>query len=309
MDISIIIVNWQSAGYLAACIDSVLKYPPGSDWECIVIDNASYDGAAKLCIEKYPFVQFIQSDKNIGFAGANNRAIANASGEALLFLNPDTIVKPGALQTLHKELMGDPKNGAAGPRLLNADGSLQTTCVLPFPSILSELLDGEQLKWAVRGMRALLKNDPAPRSVEALSGASLMVRRTVFERVHGFSTDYFMYAEDIDLCAKIRKQGLIVKYVPQAVIVHLGGGSSSARADSFFAPVMIKESNRILLKKFRGALYALLYRTSMALTALLRLLLLMPLPASLQQGKKNAVGKWAAILYWSMGSKKWIMKA
>jgi GT2 family glycosyltransferase len=77
MDISIIIVNWQSAGYLAACLDSVLKYPPGSDWECIVIDNASYDGSAKLCIEKYPFVQFIQSDKNIGFAGANNRAIAN----------------------------------------------------------------------------------------------------------------------------------------------------------------------------------------------------------------------------------------
>jgi hypothetical protein len=89
--------------------------------------------------------------------------LQTASGEALLFLNPDTIVKPGALQTLHEELMGDPKNGAAGPRLLNADGSLQTTCVLPFPSILSELLDGEQLKWAVRGMRALLKNDPAPK--------------------------------------------------------------------------------------------------------------------------------------------------
>lgn len=309
MDLSIIIVNWKSAGYLAACLDSIVAGPPGVDWECIVIDNASGDGSEELCAKNYPFVIFIQSAENRGFAGANNLGAARASGETFLFLNPDTIVKSGALQLLYKGLMSNPRNGAAGPRLLNRDGSLQTTCVLPFPSILSDLLDSERLKMATRslplwGIGALFSKSVAPKNVDALSGASLLVRKSVFEKVRGFSTDYFMYSEDIDLCAKIRRSGFMVKYVPGSEIVHLGGTSSQLSEKTFFSSVMIKESNRILLKKFRGPVYALLYRLSMGVAAAVRLLLLFIVPSRMIPAKKLAKKKWFAILQWSAGSGK-----
>lgn len=311
MDLSIIIVNWKSVGYLAACLDSIVAGPPGVDWECIVIDNASDDGSAELCAKDYPFVIFIRSTENLGFAGANNLAATRSSGETLLFLNPDTIVKPGALQLLYKGLMSDPHNGAVGPRLLNGDGSLQTTCVLPFPSILADLLDSERLKMATRslplwGIGALYSGFVAPQNVEALSGASLLVRRSVFEIVHGFSADYFMYSEDIDLCTKIRRSGFMVKYVPGSEIVHFGGTSSQLSEKAFFSSVMIKESNRILLKKFRGPVYASLYRLSMGIGAAVRLLLLFIVPSRMISAKRHAQKKWYAILKWSAGSRKHI---
>jgi len=313
MNLSIVIVNWKSAGYLAACLDSIAANPPQVAWECIVIDNASFDGSAKLCRARFPFVTFIQENENLGFAKANNRAAARASGAALLFLNPDTIVKPGALQVLYDGLMNDPLSGAAGPCLHNGDGSLQTTCVLPFPSIVSEVLDWEPLKRATRnlplwGTRALYGKSNTPRTVNALSGASLMVRRSLFEKVNGFSADYFMYAEDIDLCTKIRKAGGSVTYVGKSEIIHFGGASSKMKKERFFQAVMLKESNRILLKKFKGPHYALLYRVCMGASAAVRLLLLSVLVIPLGASGRGAFGKWFAILRWSMGSAETITK-
>ena len=212
MDLSIIIVNWKSVQYLAACLSSIYEQRFTATFEILVIDNASYDGSENLLASDFPKARFIQSEKNLGFAGANNKASFQATGEVLCFLNPDTIVKNNALQKLYDAVTSIPKAGAVGACLRNADNSVQTSCVMPYPTILNQILDMELLRKRfprspLFGMKALFTYANMPQEVEALSGACIMVPKAVFDDVNGFSEDYFMYAEDLDVCRKIRSIG------------------------------------------------------------------------------------------------------
>src|SRR5687767_7938076 len=146
MDLSIIIVNWNSREYLQTCVRAVLARTRLTSFEIIVVDCGSFDGCDRMLRECYPNVRFIQLDANIGFARANNRAAREAKGKTLLFLNPDTEVTYSALDRLYEAIQALPAAGAVGCRLLNANGSVQTSCIQATPTILNQLLNCEFLR-------------------------------------------------------------------------------------------------------------------------------------------------------------------
>ena len=128
MKLSIVIVSWNTKDLLGACLRSVYTYPLDGPFEVWVVDNKSKDGSAEMVREKFPQVELIASEENLGFAGGNNRAIPHCRGEYVLLLNPDTEVKPNALNALVAFMEATPAAGAAGSRLFNGDGTLQPSC-------------------------------------------------------------------------------------------------------------------------------------------------------------------------------------
>lgn len=317
MDLSIIIVNWNSRAYVEKAIDAVLARPMAIEFEIIVVDSGSFDGCAEMLARRHPRVGFVQCERNVGFARANNVGFERSSGRVLLFLNPDTEVRAGAVERLHSHLASNPQAGIAGPTLLNSDGSVQDTCVRAFPTVLNQALDSNALRMrfprsALWGKRSLCQPGEAPRRVDAVSGACLMMKRDVFESVGRFSTDYFMYAEDMDLCLKAAQAGFGSWHVPQAVVVHHGGASSAQAPANTFAAVMRCESQWRFFRKMRSPAYAALYRATICAASLLRLgVLLLAWPAQAIGGRWQARGlqalrKWSARLRWTLGGESWV---
>ena len=314
MDLSIIIVNWNSKEYLCKCVASILAGTRNLEFEIIVIDSGSFDGCAEMLRNEFPQVQFIQSRENLGFAKANNLAFQSATGESILFLNPDTEIVGPAINLLHSALKMFPDAGAVGGKLLNSDGTVQTSCVQAFPTILNQCLSAEALrrltpKARLWGMRAIFEYDGKPSAVEMVSGACLMIRRSVFEKIGQFSTDYFMYAEDVDLCYQCRKLGFNNYYFGDAVVVHHGRGSSQ-QARSNFSNIMMMESIGQFLSKWRGGGYSNCYRLVLSGAALIRVTLLVILSPVLliRNGVsrwKASCSKWFAVFNWGLGLSGW----
>jgi GT2 family glycosyltransferase len=291
------------------CVRSIREHLTGLTHEIMVIDNASYDGCDKMLAARHPDVVYIQSDRNLGFARANNQAFESSRGKSLLFLNPDTEIVGTAVQRLHGALHDLASAGAVGARLLNGDGTLQTSCIQPFPAILNQVLDFEFLRqrwpeWKLWGMAPLFHKGNRPEPVEMISGACLLLKREVFVKVGGFSEDYFMYGEDADLCYKVNQAGHRNFYVPDATVVHFGGGSSRQSPGSFSA-MMLRESIWRFVRKTRGTGYGAAYRCSMFLAACGRLALI-TLSIPLQRLSRRrptwagSLRKWRAILFWSL---------
>ncbi|MCP4370266.1 MAG: glycosyltransferase family 2 protein [Deltaproteobacteria bacterium] len=314
MDISIIIVNWNSLHHLKKCLTSIYSQPQDVEFEVIVVDNASYDGSDDLVRVEYPSVRFIQSNENLGFAKANNLGYQYASGSNLLFLNPDTEIIDHAIKTMYSHLHTMPDAGAIGCKLLNTDLSLQTSCIQPYPTVMNQVFDIEFLKvlfpkLKLWGMQPLFHNNARPDEVEVISGACIMVKRDVFNEVKQFSTDYFMYSEDLDLCYKINQAGYKTYYVGTAHIIHHGGGSTNKKQNNFSA-VLMRESIFKFLEKSKGKTNANLYKLVMLIVAICRVLLVLILiPSALLIGKFNtmlfAFTKWKKIFCWSIGCEKW----
>ena len=317
-ELSIIIVNWKSCDFLRQCIESVYANDQGLNFEVIVVDNASHDGAKQMLAEKFPEVLYVQSDKNLGFALANNLGFEHSAGRNLLFLNPDTQVMGNALARLDSVLNSTPDAGIVGARLLNADSSLQTSCVQAFPSVWNQLLDAETLRqrfpgasiWGTQAFSELL---PGFSPVEAISGACLMIKRDLFKTVGGFSSDYFMYSEDIDLCFKAMKAGLKNYYINDAVVMHYGGQSSGAKPESNFAVIMTRESVRRFFEIRRGRSQAILYQVTMGFAAICRIfliggVLLITGGRYRREALGNALKKWVSVLRWSIGLETWVKK-
>jgi GT2 family glycosyltransferase len=265
--------------------------------------------------EAFPRVLFVQSEQNIGFARANNLGVNHSTGCMLAFLNPDTEVERGALDELYRASHSLARRGIVGCRLLNTDRTLQRSCVMPSPTIANQVLDSDFLQVTFPRCPVWLSaltydGTTSPSIVDAVSGACMLVSRDVLHGLGGFSTDYFMYAEDLDLCCKAMNAGLQNYYVPTAQIVHHGGGSSR-HSRSSFSNVMMRESLLRLMKKIQGPIYARLYRASMGVSAICRLAMLALLsPLLLVMHRliqlRAAFGKWLAILRWSIGLERWV---
>jgi hypothetical protein len=316
LDLSIIIVNWKSAAFLRNCLASIHANTVDLSFEVIVVDNGSFDGCGEMLEREFPGTIFIQSDDNLGFAGANNLGFAQSKGRTVLFLNPDTEVVGPALPVMWSFLESRADAGAVGGKLLNSDLSIQTSCIQRFPSILNQLLDFDYLRErfprsTLWGTWPLFTDPVTPAAVDVITGACLMVKRRVLENVGVFGTDYFMYAEDADLCYKIRQQGWQCYYVPQAVVVHHGGRSSDSKPESNFAVVMTRESVLKFMRRRKGSLYAAAYRFTTALIAVGRLLALdavLLLTAGKVRHKSIgvALAKWFSILRWAFGLEPWV---
>jgi hypothetical protein len=316
MDLSIIIVNWNSAHYVMKCLPTIYSETKGLELEIIVVDNASYDDCEQIIKNEFPDVIFVQSNENVGFAKANNLGFKYSSGKTLLFLNPDTEVIGSAFNQMFSFLQSTPDAGAAGCKLLNSDLSLQTSCVQPYPTILNQVLNIEYLKrqcpkLKLWGIMPLFGKNNTPTKVGAVSGACLMIKKKIFEQIGTFSTDYFMYSEDIDLCYKVWKNGWNIYYVPTVKVIHHGGTSSSQNSVSSFSSVMIHESRWRFFRKTKSEIYSQAYRLAMLSSSFIRIgMLLFSWPIMKIYGKNSsievALKKWRAILRWTLGLEKWV---
>lgn len=316
-NLSIIIVNWNSAEYVRKCLASIRSNDPSIEPEIIVVDNASYDHCGEMLQAEFPGVRFVQNDRNSGFAAANNLGYRYATKGVLLFLNPDTEVMDGSLTTILKYLHELPDAGVVGCRLLNSDLSLQTSCVQPFPTLLNQALDVDRLHqlfpkarlWGTEGLSSMQQQ---PVEVEAIPGACMMIKRSVFEKVGLFSEEYFMYTEDIDLCYRIRMRGYKNYFVGRAEIIHHGGGSSAEQAKSHFSEVLMKESIRRFFRKTGGPFGAAAYKSTIFVSSLIRLLALALLTPWIffrsglhKKRATHAMKKWFKILRWTIGLEGW----
>lgn len=314
-DVSIIVVNWNSCRFLERCLASLHAHRPlRHSMDVHVVDNASFDGSHELVGSRFPDVRFVQGSTNIGFGRANNVAAREAQGRLLLFLNPDTEVVRGTLDGLIAFFDRTPDAGVVGVRLLNDDGSLQETCVQQFPTLLNQVFDAKLARrWfpnaPLWGDGARFGID-ADRPVEAVSGACLMMRRDVFTSVGGFTENYFMYAEDVDLCAKVRQLGLRNYAVGTVTVMHHGGGSSKSSANEQFGNLVMRESLATYFELRHGRLHAWLYRLLMGVSAVGRLVILSPTclhpVAARRSAFRGAVRKWTSVLRWSLGAERWV---
>jgi hypothetical protein len=311
MELSIICVNWNSVDYLRECIASVYEHTKNISFEIIIVDNASPLGGIDALQQEFPEITIIKCTENLGFAGANNIGFRQAKATYVLLLNPDTKLINPAINIMLAHIKTLPNAGIVGCRLLNTDLSVQLTAIQKFPTILNQVLDLEflQLRWPhcpLWEIAPLFSSDAKLIEVEVISGACMLLRSKVFEQVGLFSEDYFMYAEDIDLNYKVKKAGFTNYYAGDATIVHHGGKSSSRQEMSYWATIMKYRAMRKLFQKTRGRFYGSMYRLSMAVSAIGRLIVLglaYPLGNIFwdRQAIQFATKKWRVILGWALG--------
>ena len=279
VQLTIIYVNWNSLDFLEKSIASVLRYTPSTALEIIVVDNASQEGGLEKIATMGSCIRIFPLRENMGFARANNIGAGHACGHVLLFLNPDTELTGAAIDKMINHLENLLDAGVLGCRLVNADGSVQLSTIQLFPTILNQILDSEvmRLRWPscpLWRIEPLFLHREGPVEVETISGACMMVTKRVFTTVGGFSEEYFMYAEDIDLCYKTAKSGFRNYYCSDATMIHYGGCSSSRQSVNQWATKMKFRAMILLLRKMRGNWYASVYRWAISFIAIARLALI-----------------------------------
>ncbi len=231
--VDVIIVTYNSVRDIERCLSSVLAYNNRYRYRITIVDNASSDGTPELIITRYPGISLFSSKTNLGFARRNNQAIGQTQGKYVIFLNPDTEVKKGALDALIEFLDGNPDVGAVGPKLLNPDGSIQLTGNT-FPSLRNLLIETLFLDRLFPRSRFLGEHKlswwgrKAPAPVDWVMGACLALPRDVGDQVGWFDENFFMYFEETDLCRRIRDAGHQVYYIPTAEVIHYGGNGIKA---------------------------------------------------------------------------------
>lgn len=313
MDVSVCIVNWNTRELLARCLRSIREHTAGLAVEVIVVDNGSSDGSAAMVALSFPETVLIEPGENLGFARGCNLAAAAASGDCVLYLNPDTELATNAIHGMWRFLMDNPGHGAVGCRLLNTDGSIQATCAagLPTPrNELGSLLFLDRLFPRSRAFRPREQADGGhldSRDAECLSGACMMLPRALVQRLGGFDEHLFMYGEDLDLCCRIRREGLRLRYLASETIYHHEGAASRQHGRSF-APLRQRAANYYVLRKHSGRASALAYRSAVLLGSGARLLGALVLSPLWMLGRRTRraplwpfIGRHADLFMWSIG--------
>ncbi|MFN2243251.1 MAG: glycosyltransferase family 2 protein, partial [Anaerolineae bacterium] len=242
VDLSIVIVSWNVRDLLRSCLQSILTEahsgPEGEalrieDWtvEILVVDNASTDGSAEIVRQQFPQVHLIANKENRGFTAANNQGLARSQGRYLLLLNPDTETVGDALVTMLRYVEANAEVGALGPKLVNPDGSIQSSR-RRFPTFATALVESTVMQEWWQDNRVLRRYymadtpDNAIQRVDWVVGACLLVRRQTYEQVGGLDEGFFMYSEELDWCRRIKAAGWEIVYLPTAAVIHHEGKSS-----------------------------------------------------------------------------------
>jgi GT2 family glycosyltransferase len=225
MDISVVIVAWNAKHYLELCLESLAAAPPRRSMEVIVVDNASADGSAEMIESRFPRVKLIKSNENLGFSRGNNVGIRQCQGRYIALVNPDVIVLPDCLDNLADFLDQNPKVGNVGPRVLNPDMSLQSSC-RRFPTPWNNFCSAAGLATAFKDSKFFAGEHmfyfPHDRTLEVdvLVGCFSMIRRETFDEVGLLDEDLFMYGDDVDWCRRCWKTGWKVVFFPGAKAIH-----------------------------------------------------------------------------------------
>jgi len=212
MDVSVIIVSFNSADYITKCVESVIMQD-GVTCEAIVVDNGSTDGT--VAIAKGLTRQVIASDKNLGFGPGNNKGFSVSSGRYIFLLNPDAwLVEKRGLAVLCQQMDANPEWGMAGSKVLSPDGTLQAEPDYQYPAQRHVHRDFSKL----------------PGKIAWIIGASMFVRRGIYERLGGFDPEFFpAYSEETDFCLRVRELGYEIGYIPEVAVTHIGGSTEDPR--------------------------------------------------------------------------------
>ena len=234
MDLSIIILNYHNKNLTKELLKNLFELNLAYQYEIIVVDNGSYDGVGEV-VKKFDKVKFIQSKKNGGFAYGNNLGIKQARGKYIMIMNPDLAILSDAIEVLYGYMDNHPEVALAGPRLINADKSVQYSCTsfpdwrLPMYRRTSLANTGVGQKWL---HKYLMKDFDHYQNnyVPSLFGACLIFRKSVLDKVGLLDERYFMYMEDLDWSRRFWQAGYKVAYVGQAEIIHLHRRQSAAES-------------------------------------------------------------------------------
>lgn len=232
MDVSIIVVNWNTKSLLRDCLASVYEHSRDINFEIIVVDNASTDGSKEMIKDDFPKVVLIENNKNRGFAAANNQGVDVAKGRYVLLLNSDTIVLGNCIANIMSFADTQPRAGVIGCRVLNSDRTLQPTCFM-FPSVLNLFLSSSYLYKLFPKNRFFGRermtwwNANDVREVDIIKGCFMLIRREAIEQVGRMDENFFMYAEETDWCYRFKKSGWKVMFAPVGEIIHYGGQSTT----------------------------------------------------------------------------------
>lgn len=242
MDLSVVIVNWNTRDLLRECLLSLRAATRASPLatEVIVVDNASADGSAEMVARDFPECRLIANQANRNYAAGSNQGIHAATGRLVLLLNPDTAVEPGAFECLAATLDDSPQAAAVAPALVHPDGSPQQS-VRGFPTPLALLGDSLGLGRLLPGTALgayrprRLPQDRVSRVAQPMASA-LLIRREVLQRLDGFDEAFPLFFNDVDLCLRIHDLGLLILYDPRARVTHVGGASTGqVRAEAIRA--------------------------------------------------------------------------
>jgi GT2 family glycosyltransferase len=228
IEVSIIMVNYNTRQLTKNSIDSIFEKTNDLSFEVILVDNSSSDGSVEL-FKDDSRVTFVESGANIGFGGGNNLGAQYANGRFLLFLNPDTLLKNNAIKILADFLKTTPQAGICGGNLYDGNGCPTHSYYILLPSIFWEFF-GRFRKIPlslIYGKSQEFNYSKFIRQVGMITGADLMIRKDIFEKIGGFDSDFFAYSEDTELNYKVKKVGYKIYNVPQAEIIHLEGQSFS----------------------------------------------------------------------------------
>jgi GT2 family glycosyltransferase len=262
MDLSIILVNYKSPQLVLDCVQSIYEQTKAIGFEILIVDNASGDNSKEVILNKYPKVKWIQLDYNAGFARGNNAAIKVAAGELILLLNTDTIVVEKALEKAVALFRKEKNIAASGVQLLNTDGSNQISgahfvqgglnLLLPLP-YLGKFIRywGYKLKTRVPSITSI--EDKV--AVDWIVGAFILTSKSIIEKAGMLDEDFFMYAEEIEWCSRLQKQGEMYLF-EEPKVIHIGGGTSG----DFYDTTESENGKNMWNRKGRQVLVSLVLR-------------------------------------------------
>lgn len=230
MKLSVVIVTYYSGNYIYKCLQSLEKSKNEVEMDVWIVDNGSDDGSIEKIKKDFPKINYILNKENLGFSKANNLALKKVSSDYILLLNPDVEVPKGTVEYMMEFMRTNLEVGVASCKVELADGSLDKASHRGFPtpwaSFLYFFLGNDSLYHQTN------KDMTKEHEVDSISGAFMLVRKKVLDQVGLFDEDYFMYAEDIDLCFRIKEAGYKVMYVPRVKIIHYKGVHSGIKRHS-----------------------------------------------------------------------------
>lgn len=231
--LSISIVNYNSGDFLVSCLNSLEGVKNEVDFDVWILDNASADLSFQKAKGEFPQFHYFESKENLGFGAGHNVNLKKIESEYILILNPDTEIKVGVLKRMVEFMDTNPDVGASSCKVILPDGSLDWASHRGFPTPLASLLFflGDDRLYHLSG-----KPMDKPHEVDSISGAFFLTRKSVMDKVGppagGFDESYFMYAEDLDLCFRIKQAGFKIMYLPEVSIIHYKGVSSGLKKHS-----------------------------------------------------------------------------
>lgn len=273
MNLSVIIVNWNTKKLLQNCLSSIYKFTKGINFEVIVVDNGSSDGSVNMLKDNYPQVKIIHNEDNRGYAKANNQGLKIAKGKYFLLLNSDTYLVENSLKKIKDEADKYPESGIISPLLLNKDKSIQQSVgFFPnLPQVFFWMMFIDDLPFGSMLHPYHVDHDSFYKMQQEIdwgTGAALLVTKEVYKKVGGLDEAIFMYGEDVEWCFRVKKANFKVLFNPNTKIIHIGGGSAKQIRTSAF------------IGEFKGLIY--FYKKNKSALALQILIALLKIGALLR---------------------------